>query len=283
VGTPGSGNVQGTAVAALELASGRLRWQFESENPAGTGRPIPVRMAAPQAHGAYFADLRQGTALIPALVQPTADGQALVLDRRSGTPLPAPALPPTGMGSRTPSGAELWGVTLLDHLACRIAFERLRFQDRFSPRDAAAALPGPAATLGRFHWQHPPAAAHGAALRQVSSSDTGAARALPQRQAVAPLLVLKRSSAPAEAGRATLVRLQPLRSPLGLDCQVPGAGKASVLPPSAAGAPQGPAPTGPMTFRRDERRPQVLVQAADPGSPDAASADPLVASQRPES
>lgn len=277
MGRTGTAAEGGIAVAALDLASGRLRWRFESEEPAGPGQPVAVAAGAPAAAPVYFADLRRGPAHIPALVHPTGGGHAIVLDRRTGTPLQPASGPASGAGSRPPSGADLWGVTLLDQLACRIAFERLRFQDRFSPRDAAMALPAHGGTLGRFHWPDLPGEAPGTAALQVSTGGGGgSALPAPRRAEPGPLMVQTRSTASAESGPVTLVQLQPLRSPLGLPCQSPRTGSTAPPLPSSTGVPQAPAPAVPMTTAPPSR-PDLLVHTGNQGTPGAASAVQLAA------
>jgi quinoprotein glucose dehydrogenase len=115
-------------------------------------------------------DLQIGGAMVPALVQPTKQGELFVLDRRTGKPL----LPVTEVaapqgaaaGDRTAAtqrvsalsfdpprlqGRDMWGGTPLDQLWCRIALHRLRHEGRFTPPSTQGSLIYPG-NFGVFNW-----------------------------------------------------------------------------------------------------------------------------------
>jgi quinoprotein glucose dehydrogenase len=115
-------------------------------------------------------DLAVNGERVPALVQPTKQGEIFVLDRRSGQPvLPvrevpapqgaargdrtAPAQPVSALSFAPPrlTGADAWRATLLDQLACRIAFHRLRYEGRFTPPSEGGTLVHPG-NFGVFNW-----------------------------------------------------------------------------------------------------------------------------------
>ena len=115
-------------------------------------------------------DLTVNGVTVPALVQPTKQGELFVLDRRTGTPvLPvtenpapqgavagdktAPTQPRSGLSFDPPplTGADMWGATMFDQLACRIAFHQLRYDGRFTPPSLQGSLIYPG-NFGVFNW-----------------------------------------------------------------------------------------------------------------------------------
>ena len=115
-------------------------------------------------------DLRVGSVRVPALVQPTKQGELFVLDRRTGQPVvpvreqaapqgaaqgdrTAPTQPVSGLSFDPPAlrPADMWGATVFDQLACRIAFHRLRYEGRFTPPSTQGSLIYPG-NFGVFNW-----------------------------------------------------------------------------------------------------------------------------------
>ncbi|GKT15282.1 glucose/quinate/shikimate family membrane-bound PQQ-dependent dehydrogenase [Acidovorax sp. SUPP2522] len=151
-----------SSVVALELATGRVRWHFQTVHHDLWDYDVPAQPS--------LVDLTVKGERVPALVQPTKQGEVFVLDRRTGTPiLPVTEVPaPQGAaeGDRTAptqpksalsfdpaplTGADMWGVTLFDQLMCRIAFEKLRFEGRFTPPSTRGTLVYPG-NFGVFNW-----------------------------------------------------------------------------------------------------------------------------------
>ncbi|MGC1175360.1 membrane-bound PQQ-dependent dehydrogenase, glucose/quinate/shikimate family [Polaromonas sp.] len=151
-----------SSVVALELATGRVRWHFQTVHHDLWDYDVPAQPS--------LVDLRLGGRVVPALVQPTKQGELFVLDRRSGTPV----LPvredaaPQGAaeGDRTattqPRSAlsfdpkpltdrDMWGATMFDQLYCRIAFHRLRYEGRYTPPSTQGSLVYPG-NFGVFNW-----------------------------------------------------------------------------------------------------------------------------------
>ncbi|RIV86813.1 membrane-bound PQQ-dependent dehydrogenase, glucose/quinate/shikimate family [Aurantiacibacter zhengii] len=135
------------AVVALDVSDGRPQWEFRTvlhdvwdyDVPA---QPVLVDLPVP------------GGEVVPALVQVTKVGDIYVLDRRTGEPitqvdyLPAPQgavegetlspVQPRSVGMPTIGNDDLaerdmWGVTPLDQLACRLDFRRSRYEGLFTP------------------------------------------------------------------------------------------------------------------------------------------------------
>jgi quinoprotein glucose dehydrogenase len=153
-----------SAIVALDAATGRPRWVFQTVHhdlwdmdvPA---QPVLVDLALP------------GKGTVPALVQSTKTGNIFVLDRRSGTPLypvreravptrvaPGDWVSPTQpasaislMPAKRISGANMWGATMFDQLACRIKFQRLRYDGPFTPPSEQGSLVFPG-NFGVMDW-----------------------------------------------------------------------------------------------------------------------------------
>ncbi len=107
---------------------------------------------------------------VPALVGPTKQGDIYVLDRRTGEPIipvhevPAPGgTIPEDFSSPTQPVSDLsfmpkpltekdmWGVTLFDQLACRIHFNQLKYDGRYTPPSLQGSLIYPG-NFGTFNW-----------------------------------------------------------------------------------------------------------------------------------
>lgn len=151
-----------SSVVALELATGRPRWVFQTVHHDIWDYDVPSQPS--------LLDLTIGGQRVPVLVQPTKQGEVYVLDRRTGrpvlpvreVPVPQDAAPgdkaaptqPVSALSFDPEplrGARMWGATLLDQLACRIAFHRLRYDGRYTPPTLQGSLVYPG-NFGVFNW-----------------------------------------------------------------------------------------------------------------------------------
>jgi len=137
----------GASVAALDIATGRERWHFQTTHYDVWDYDVPAQPA--------LVDVKNDTGeTVPALVQTTKTGFLYVLDRRDGTPvktvkeLPVSqdgeegdALSPTQpfsvdmphFGGDGLEEKDMWGATFFDQLACRIAFRKLRYEGLFTP------------------------------------------------------------------------------------------------------------------------------------------------------
>lgn len=151
-----------SSVVALEVATGKVRWVFQTVHHDLWDYDVPSQPS--------LVDITVGGTTVPALVQPTKQGELFVLDRRTGKPLlPVDELPaPQGAarGDHTAptqprsalsfepqrlEGRHMWGATLFDQLACRIAFHRLRYDGRFTPPSEGGSLIYPG-NFGVFNW-----------------------------------------------------------------------------------------------------------------------------------
>ena len=151
-----------SSVVALDLATGQVRWVFQTVHHDLWDYDVPAQPS--------LIDLTVNGQTVPALVQPTKQGELFVLDRRTGQPvLPvtempapqgaaegdhtAPTQPVSALSFDPPplTGADMWGATMFDQLACRIALKRLRYEGRYTPPSLQGSLVYPG-NFGVFNW-----------------------------------------------------------------------------------------------------------------------------------
>ncbi len=139
-------NAVSSSVVALDVRTGEPRWVFQTVHKDVWDYDLgaaPTLIDYPAADGSAIA----------AMIVPTRRGQNFVLDRRDGTPLtpveerPAPAgvmaddpraptqpwstgMPRLGFADLTER--DMWGLTPLDQLWCRIQFRRARYEGEFT-------------------------------------------------------------------------------------------------------------------------------------------------------
>ncbi|HTH27177.1 MAG TPA: membrane-bound PQQ-dependent dehydrogenase, glucose/quinate/shikimate family [Sphingobium sp.] len=156
----------GSSVVALDAETGRPHWSFQT-----THHDVWDYDVASQP---VLADIPRPDGVVEkALVQGTKRGEIFVLDRRTGKPLrrveerpvpqrgkvPEERLSPTqpfsvGMasfGNPELRESDMWGITPLDQLACRIAFRRARYQGTMTPPGLTPWITSPG-TTGGMNW-----------------------------------------------------------------------------------------------------------------------------------
>ncbi len=221
-----------SSVVALEIGTGRVRWVFQTVHHDLWDMDVPAQPA--------LLDLTTDQGTRPAIVIPTKQGDIYVLDRATGEPIlpvrevPAPggAIPedftaptqPVSALTFNPStlrGRDMWGVSLFDQLACRIAFRSLRYEGRYTPPSLEGTLVYPG-NFGTFNWGS-------VAVDPVNQTMFG----MPTYVAFTSRLIPADEISPdarANAGEAGLnlnvggpygVIMQPFTSPLGLPCHAP--------------------------------------------------------------
>lgn len=153
-----------TAIVALDVATGKMRWSFQTVHHDLWDYDVsaqPVSVDLPGTGGDT-----------PALLVPTKLGQIFVLDRRTGAPIDPveeKAVPQGGVpGERTsptqpyttgfPSLAgpdlterDMWGITPLDQMMCRIAFRKAKYEGTFTPVGTRKTIMYPG-TAGGINW-----------------------------------------------------------------------------------------------------------------------------------
>jgi quinoprotein glucose dehydrogenase len=151
-----------SSVVALDIATGQVRWVFQTVHHDLWDYDVPSQPS--------LVDLTIDGQTVPALVAPTKQGELFVLDRRTGEPIlpvdevpapqgaaegdyTAPTQPRSALSFDPPplTEADMWGATLFDQLACRIAFHGLRYEGRFTPPTVGGSLIYPG-NFGVFNW-----------------------------------------------------------------------------------------------------------------------------------
>jgi quinoprotein glucose dehydrogenase len=235
-----------SSVIAIDVETGRPRWSFQTVHHDLWDYDVASQPT--------LADIRIGGQVRKALIQTTKRGEIFVLDRRDGTPIlpvverpvpqtgkvPEERLSPTqpfspGMpslrGTRV-TERDMWGISPLDQLWCRIQFKRARYDGIFTPPGLTPSIMFPG-YLGGSNW----GGVTFDASRQVmvlNTSYIGNYMQLVPR-AEADKLGLKPRGHPGGSGdMATMVpqsetpyaaRTAPFWSPLRLPCQAPPYGK----------------------------------------------------------
>lgn len=152
-----------SSVVALNVATGQREWVFQTVHHDLWDMDVPAQPV--------LMDLtQQDGETVPALVQATKQGDIYVLDRRTGEPLldvtehPAPggAIPEDYTAPKQPrsalsfmpdplTGADMWGITMLDQLVCRIQLHRLNYEGRYTPPSIKGTIVHPG-NFGVFNW-----------------------------------------------------------------------------------------------------------------------------------
>jgi quinate dehydrogenase (quinone) len=153
-----------SSVVALDASNGSVRWSFQTVHHDIWDYDVPSQPV--------LFDLRQADgSVIPALVQGTKRGELFLLDRRDGKPIsevkekdvPQGAVEgdwtaktqpfSVGMPNFRPDvrEADMWGITPLDQLWCRITFRKLRYEGHFTPPMTSGTLQFPG-NAGGFNW-----------------------------------------------------------------------------------------------------------------------------------
>jgi quinoprotein glucose dehydrogenase len=153
-----------SSIVALDAASGKVRWVFQTVHHDLWDMDVPAQPA--------LVDLPiPGKGMVPALVQSTKTGNIFILDRRTGQPVipveerpvPQGAAPgdwtsktqPFSLASFMPQervqGKDMWGATMLDQLMCRVEFQGMHYDGPFTPPTLQATLVFPG-NFGVMDW-----------------------------------------------------------------------------------------------------------------------------------
>ena len=135
-----------SAVVAIDAATGERRWIYQTVHRDIWDYDVPSQPV--------LVDIRKNGEgdIIPAVAQPTKRGEIFLLDRRTGEPiydtpeLPVPQGPEAGefVSATQPFPnlphfredrveKDMWGLTPLDQLHCRIEFKKMRYEGIFTP------------------------------------------------------------------------------------------------------------------------------------------------------
>lgn len=154
-----------SSVVALDASNGSVRWSFQTVH-----HDLWDYDVAPQP---VLTDISGPHGPLHALIQATKTGEIFVLDRADGVPLfpveevPAPAaseIPGERMAQTQPASIampsfrgpaleerDMWGLTPVDQMLCRIAFRRARYQGIYTPPGVTEFIEYPG-ILGGIEW-----------------------------------------------------------------------------------------------------------------------------------
>ncbi len=155
----------GASILAVDATTGAEKWHFQTVHHDLWDYDVPMQPT--------LIDFPVGGGkTVPALIVGTKMGQLFVLDRQTGQPLtkvvehpvkpaevPYEHYSPTqplsvGMpqiGARVLKGSDMWGMTPIDQMMCRVVFHGMRYDGLFtSPStDTSLSFPG---SLGGMNW-----------------------------------------------------------------------------------------------------------------------------------
>jgi quinoprotein glucose dehydrogenase len=231
-----------SSVLAIEADSGKIRWSFQAVHHDLWDYDVssqPTLLDLPDGQGG----------VVPALIQATKRGEVFLLNRATGTPLasveerPAPqrgAAPgerlsptqPFSTGMPSFRGADLiesdmWGITPLDQLACRIRFRRARYDGPLTPPGLTPNIEYPG-YLGGMNWWgmsvNPEQGVMVVNVNRVANYDFLIPRADADRMGLRPLADGGRGDVGgfvAQTGTPFAAGIAPFMSRLGIPCQAP--------------------------------------------------------------
>lgn len=155
-----------SSLVALDINTGREKWKFQTVHHDLWDYDLPAQPAlidVPDENGKT----------VPAIMQTTKRGQIFLLNRATGQPItkveekkvPSKTNIPgeylsatqpysTGMptiGADHLTANKMWGMTLLDQLACRIQFNQVNYQGDFTPIDFKPSIEQPG-NVGGLNW-----------------------------------------------------------------------------------------------------------------------------------
>lgn len=151
-----------SSIVALNGSTGELVWKFQTVHHDIWDYDLPSQPT--------LVDVEKDGQMIPSVAVPTKRGEVFLLDRRSGEPVhpveerPVPQDPvagdylsPTQPFSSLPhfapilEGKDMWGLTPLDQLLCRVEFKMMRNEGPFTPPSEKGTflLPG---NFGGYNW-----------------------------------------------------------------------------------------------------------------------------------
>ena len=221
-----------TSVVALDIETGKARWvqQFVHHDLWDMDTPAQPTLL----------DLDTADGVQPALVVPTKQGDVYVLNRATGEPIvpikerpapqgylvagehAAPTQPYSGLSFEPEPLTEkdMWGASLVDQMMCRIEFNKLNYDGRYTPPSTKGSLIYPG-NFGTFNWG-------GIAV----DPENGVMFGMPTYLAFTSKLIPRDTLGDAETNKGEqgvnenkgadyAVEMGPFLSPLGVPCQQP--------------------------------------------------------------
>ncbi|MEL6370301.1 MAG: PQQ-binding-like beta-propeller repeat protein [Pseudomonadota bacterium] len=152
-----------SAVVAIDASTGAPRWRYQTVHHDIWDYDVPAQPV--------LVDIERDGELVPSVAVPTKTGDIFLLDRRDGTPVhptPEQAVPqepaegeylsPTQPKSPLPNfhpylhERDMWGLTPIDQMLCRIEYHTMRYEGLFTPPvPGGGSLQFPA-NFGGFNW-----------------------------------------------------------------------------------------------------------------------------------
>lgn len=151
-----------SAVVALDAATGEPRWKYQTVHHDIWDYDVPAQPV--------LVDVERDGELVPSVAVPTKRGDIFLLDRRDGTPVhpieerPVPQEPADGeyLSATQPFSPlpdfhpyryekDMWGLTPLDQLLCRVEYKLMRYEGLFTPPTVKGSFLFPA-NFGGFNW-----------------------------------------------------------------------------------------------------------------------------------
>ncbi|MBA4173703.1 MAG: pyrroloquinoline quinone-dependent dehydrogenase [Hyphomicrobium sp.] len=151
-----------SAVVAIDAATGEERWTYQTVKHDIWDYDVPAQPV--------LVDVDRDGERIPSIAIPTKMGEIFLLDRRDGTPVfpieerPVPQSPELGeyLAATQPFSplphfhpyryeADMWGLTPIDQMVCRIEYRMMRYDGMYTPPTKGGTLIAPG-NFGGFNW-----------------------------------------------------------------------------------------------------------------------------------
>ncbi len=151
-----------SSIVALDAATGEPRWKYQTVHHDIWDYDLPAQPV--------LVDVEREGETVPSVAVPTKTGEIFLLDRRDGTPVypieerPVPQDPEQGeyLSATQPFSPlpnfhpyryekDMWGLTPLDQLVCRIGYRRMNYQGMYTPPSIKGTLIAPG-NFGGFNW-----------------------------------------------------------------------------------------------------------------------------------
>lgn len=237
-----------SAVVALDVETGAARWIFQTTHHDLWDYDVASQPT--------LVDIPTGDGVQRALVQPTKRGEIFLLDRATGRPLaevqerpvPQGSVPgeryaptqPFSVGMPSLGGPryrerDMWGLTPLDQLWCRIKFRQARYQGTMTPPGVTPWIADPG-ILGGVEWGSASVDRDRALLivnsNRVSNYNVLIPRAVADAQGIHPSV----NGGPRiingvfpQAGTPYAAKIEPFLSPINVPCNAPPFGRITAI------------------------------------------------------
>lgn len=222
-----------SSIVALDINTGADRWVRQTVHHDLWDMDVPAQPV--------LVDITRDGTTVPALVGPTKQGDIYVLDRRTGQPIlpveeipapggaidddfTAPTQPLSSLSFRPPRLEEkdMWGISLLDQMMCRIAFHKLKYEGQYTPPSLQGTLVYPG-NFGTFNWGSVAVDPERQVMFGMPTYLAFTSRLVPRDQ-IPPKEQSQKGSEQGlnrNEGAAYGVYMGPFLSPLGIPCQAP--------------------------------------------------------------